>query len=185
MVSAAAADPTITTPAAIPSAAKTRHLLPPAIRPARLEDADAIAATLRRFGAEEARGLDLSADAIRSALSISAAAWVWFDDDGEIVCLFGIEAPSLIGERAGLWWLTTPLVARQTFRFLRGSRQVLVALTKQYPVLEGSVEATDRASIRWLRRFGFRVYSNEPLPMAGVFRPVRSTHYFFQLQGRT
>jgi hypothetical protein len=89
------------------------------------------------------------------ARAIRNSEWVWVGDvNGEIFGFWGLIAPSLLSDRAYLWFYSTPSLCRHIFRFIRHSRRVTAELLTYFPILVGHGQATDVHSLRWLRWCG-------------------------------
>jgi len=116
-----------------------------------------------------------STDAVRYSLHVSVHSWAW-NVEGEVACLFGLVAPSLISHCAMPWVITTPLVERHPIEFMRGSRRMLAHMLQLFPTLEGYVDARHDVSIRWLRWLGFRIHAAE------IMEPYHLLFHRFEME---
>lgn len=123
--------------------------------PATDELAVRMAPRLRMVDCHEIREQDPLAT-IRGSLVKSAHAWCWLID-GEPACMFGAAPRSIIGGEALVWFLATDAINLDRRTFWVGSQAAVDALLDIYPKLEGYVDARFVASVRWIRRLGFRV----------------------------
>jgi hypothetical protein len=96
---------------------------------------------------------ELNQDTMSRAFGNSV--WVWIGDvDGEVFGFWGLIPPTLLGDRAYLWFMHTEALGRHIFRFIRHSRQVTAELLDHYPILVGHGKSDDARSLRWLRWCG-------------------------------
>ena len=93
---------------------------------------------------------------LKECMRLSSFAWVG-KVDFRIACIYGVIAPTLLSERAYLWLLTTDLVDKHRFLFIRHSQIVVTEMLKNYPTLIGHVEYGAERSIKWLRLLGARL----------------------------
>lgn len=91
--------------------------------------------------------------------------------NGEVLCVFGIKIPSLIGGRPQPWMLTTNLVLRNPKTFIKRSKRIIDYWSVTYPGMTNYVHAENSVAIRWLRRMGFELHEPETRgPVDGKFR---------------
>jgi hypothetical protein len=96
---------------------------------------------------------EFNQDTMRRAILNST--WVWIGDvNGEIFGFWGLIAPTLLSDRAYLWFFSTDSLCRHIFRFVRHSRRVTTELLAHYPILVGHGRSNDEQSLRWLRWCG-------------------------------
>lgn len=77
--------------------------------------------------------------------------------DGELAAIFGVGPGAFLGGAGIPWLLGTPVLARHPRTFLEASRAFVAAWLDEYGALEQMVDARNLASLRWLRRLGFKV----------------------------
>lgn len=140
-----------------------------AILPATTADARWIAPRMSAADAAEvwAAGHRTPLEALENSLQVSLEAWTWHVD-GEPACMFGFAAPSLLGDWANPWMLSTPLVRRHRFAFLRNYRAQIDRMLDVYPTLMTMVDARHSLCIRWLGWAGFELHNAEPYGPDGV-----------------
>jgi hypothetical protein len=143
-----------------------------AIRPALACDVDWIGPRLRpadryevlaSMAIEPTRSLEL-------AFEFSDQVWTGTADDVP-ACMFGVSClDPLVG--AGIpWLLGTDLVETHAIGFLRGSREIVAAMRREYMSLENHVDARNVRSIEWLRWLGFDIHEETPFgPFGAAFR---------------
>lgn len=73
---------------------------------------------------------------------------------GEVVCVWGVRAPTLLSEEAYLWLLTTDDLEIYKFLFIRHSQLAIKELLEQYRVIKGHYKSGDDKSRRWLEWLG-------------------------------
>lgn len=100
-------------------------------------------------------------------LSRSSVAWAWIID-GEVACMFGVIAPSLVDATSYPWFLTTPLVEKHSRAFARACRTLLPELLAHHPRMVGMVDARYLMSIRWLGWLGARIAAPAPWGVTGA-----------------
>ena len=139
------------------------------IEQATATDAHRIAPHMTPADAAEvwASGRRTPLEALLQSLRLSLQSWTWHVD-GEPACMFGVATPSLLGEIGSPWLLSTPLVKRHTFAFLRNYRGQINRILDIYPVLMNYVDARHTVCIRWLKWTGFTVYDPEPFGPDGA-----------------
>lgn len=95
--------------------------------------------------------------ALKRAIEMSRHSWAGFYD-GQIACICGVESRNLIDDQAYLWLLTTNIVEKHYFLFVRYS-QIFVQelITHNYNHINGFVRPEFDRSIKWLRFLGFTV----------------------------
>lgn len=77
--------------------------------------------------------------------------------DGDIVCVWGIQGKTLLSDEVYLWLVTTDLVEKHQFKFLRYSQDFIKELSTRYRRVWGLVDAEYDTSIRWLKWLGFTI----------------------------
>lgn len=75
---------------------------------------------------------------------------------GEIVCVWGVRAPTLLSDTAYLWLLTTDDLAEYKFLFIRHSQLAIKVLLEEYRVIKGHYKSGDPRARRWLEWLGAR-----------------------------
>jgi len=103
---------------------------------------------------------DINQDTMARAIRNSA--WVWIGDvDGEIFGFWGLIAPSMLSDKAYLWFYNTSSLCKHIFRFVRRSRMVTQELLSYYPILVGHGRVDDARSLRWLTWCGAQFGSSQ------------------------
>ena len=89
------------------------------------------------------------------ARAIRNSVWVWIGDvDGEVFGFWGLIPPTMLSDRAYLWFMHTEHLCKHIFKFVRRSPRVTKELLEHYPILVGHGKANDVRSLRWLRWCG-------------------------------
>ena len=97
---------------------------------------------------------------IEDCLQRSAEIWCGSVDD-QVVCVFGLIAPSLLSTTAWMWLITTKVITQHKFLFVRYSRRWVEDALKRYPRLIGDVVCGEGADStqRWLGLLGAKFLS--------------------------
>jgi hypothetical protein len=74
--------------------------------------------------------------------------------DGQVACLWGVRANTILNDSAYLWMLTTQLVDEHPFIFVRHSQMMSERLLKEFSFIHGWVWADNHRSIKWLQWLG-------------------------------
>lgn len=108
---------------------------------------------------------------LRRSLKISAEAWAG-TVDGEVACMFGVGALSLLGGIGSPWLLGSDLVTRHAMAFARRNRAMVRKWSAVFPVLRNFVDVRNVVSIRWLGWLGFILLPPVPYGVARLpFHP--------------
>jgi hypothetical protein len=129
------------------------------VRPATLDDVNAVAALLRPEDVDELKAYNSELDAhegVLLAFRLSAHTWVGTIND-EPACLFGVYEPKYFGTIGCPWFRGSTRMAGHTMAFLRASRGVVAGLLDHYTLLSNAVDASNRKAIQWLEWLGFEV----------------------------
>jgi hypothetical protein len=92
----------------------------------------------------------------KELLHHSTEAWVVYFE-GRPAVLWGVFSDTLLSDEATVWTVTTSVVDRHPFMFLRGSQELLKYLLGHYSKLVGTVEVGYERSEKWLKWLGFTV----------------------------
>lgn len=145
------------------------------IRRATEEDIYPLMVSFRAEDISEAEQWGVSPPALAEYLHARVAShdtWVG-TVDGEVACMFGAMAGSVLSEAAVVWLLGTPLVGKHRKKFWGMCPLVVDALLTKYSTLTGAVLAGNIRSANWLTKLGFTV-SETALTANGVtFFPFR------------
>jgi hypothetical protein len=95
-------------------------------------------------------------DIIRGAVARSSDTWAGVVDK-EVACVWGLIPPTILGDKAYLWLITTDLVDQHPFCFVRHSQMAVQELLKQYPIIYGHVIPGNERGMRWLKWLGARI----------------------------
>lgn len=83
---------------------------------------------------------------------------VWFGmHDGQIACVYGLNPPSVISNRAYLWLFTTDIIDEHKFLFIRNSQIVVKKALERYPTIVGHVTEKNYAARKWLKWLGAEI----------------------------
>ena len=93
---------------------------------------------------------------LRNFLRASIMSWTG-SIDGEIICVWGLIAPTILSDRAYLWLLTTDTLEKHPFVFVRHSQMIVNDMLKNFSTIEGHVVEGNRSGIRWLKWLGFKM----------------------------
>jgi len=93
---------------------------------------------------------------LRRWLRKSDEVWIGMHDD-EVACVWGLAPPTAISNRAYLWLLTTDLVEKHKFLFVRHSQLVIDNALKNYDMIIGHVAVGNSSARKWLRWLGARI----------------------------
>jgi hypothetical protein len=74
--------------------------------------------------------------------------------DGEVVCLWGIQARTLLADAVYLWMFTSSAVEEHPFVFVRHSQRMARSILDEYATIEGHVAINNPISAKWLRWLG-------------------------------
>lgn len=74
--------------------------------------------------------------------------------NGEVACVWGVKANTILNDSAYLWVLTTQRVDEHPFIFVRHSQRMAEELLKHFSYLHGFVLADNHRSVKWLRWLG-------------------------------
>lgn len=85
---------------------------------------------------------------------------------GEVVCVWGVMATSLMSDKGLLWMVTTKDLDNNAFVFIRKSQIELEKIFKLYEELYGFVAVENKRSKRWLTWMGFE-FSSTPVDFFG------------------
>lgn len=126
------------------------------VRPARLEDAAALAPRLRAADLAELSALSTRSPQTTLEHGIKAGtAYAVELATGEVVALFGV-APTGEPKLGAVWMLGSEGLLSIRLTFLRHSRHWLEQLFAGYSLLGNFVDARNTVHVEWLRWLGFR-----------------------------
>ena len=74
--------------------------------------------------------------------------------DGEVVCVWGVHARSILADAVYIWLLTSRAVDDHPVLFVRQSKRMREAMLAEYATIEGVVAIDNPRSARWLRWLG-------------------------------
>jgi hypothetical protein len=77
--------------------------------------------------------------------------------DDKVACVYGLAPPTAISNRAYLWLLTTELVEKHKFLFVRHSQLVIENALKRYDMIVGHVAVGNTSARKWLRWLGAEI----------------------------
>lgn len=73
--------------------------------------------------------------------------------NGRLICVLGLVPPTLLSDRAYLWFHATE-AAKDQFLIVRHSQIVVRKMLEMYPTIVGQCEVSAERSIRWLKWLG-------------------------------
>jgi len=82
--------------------------------------------------------------------------------DGHVVCIFGVAQNSLLSEDGVPWLLTSDLIHKAAYTFLRVNKVYVNEIRKKYKKLENYVDCRNKMAIRWLSWLGFEMDKPQP-----------------------
>ncbi len=138
------------------------------VRPARPEDALALAPSLRKADLQEIEaGSNLpAADALSNSLRVSQNAFAVELASGEVVALFGV-APTNEPKLGAVWLMGSEKIKAIRFVFLRHSKTWLRELSTGFQLLGNFVDARNTLHVEWLAWLGFRFLRRAPIGRNG------------------
>jgi hypothetical protein len=139
-------------------------------RAPRAGDVDALLANLRPEDQAEVDALlgpGEIAKKLPDSVRDSILSWT-VEADGEVVCMLGLTAVSLLGDHGVPWMLGTPLVDVHRRGLVRIAPSYIARMLAIYPTLLNAVDARNTKAIGWLRRVGFTLLPPQPLGVAGL-----------------
>jgi hypothetical protein len=132
------------------------------VRSATLADVYSMAPRLREADKSEIRaatGRDPLAS-LRDGLARSRSCKVGLTPEGEPAVIWGVvPIDPMVG---GVWALATDQLSKHKIQFLRGSREHLEEMQKQFPLLMNVVDARNTLHIDWLKWLGFTFIAEHP-----------------------
>lgn len=140
------------------------------VRPAVIEDAAVIEATLRDSDRDELLASTPVKDhrkVIADSIRTSCIAWT-AECDGVPIAVFGVSPVSIMGGVGSPWLLGNDGCDRVIVPFVRLTRVYIPVMLSLFPVLENMVDVRNTRSARWLKRLGFRFHDPEPHPYSGM-----------------
>jgi hypothetical protein len=143
------------------------------IESATLEHAAILAETMRQEDRDEvwATGRYTPAEALRASLGMSLFAKSGFAD-GELVCMWGLGSPNMVGNVGTPWLLGASTVTKHQVPFLRNCCNFRNEMLEYYDILRNWVDVRNTTSIRWLRWIGFEIKEPQPFGAFGLpFHP--------------
>jgi hypothetical protein len=95
------------------------------------------------------------------------------EEDGVVIAMFGVAAPSLLADSGHPWMFGSDAMDRAPRRaFIDAGRKYIADMLRFFPRLENIVDSRNEKSIRWLRRMGFILSPAIPMGPEGVpFHP--------------
>jgi hypothetical protein len=82
--------------------------------------------------------------------------------DGQVACVWGVRANTILNDSCYLWMLTTRLIDEHPFIFVRHSQMMAEEILKRFSFIHGWVLADNHRSIKWLRWLGCELKPGEP-----------------------
>ena len=131
--------------------------------PATLDHVAAMAPRMRQADRDEvwASAMLTPEQALSMSVRTSMRSWAGIID-GEVVCIFGVGAPSMLSDVGIPWMLGTDSLERYQRTFLRRCRRYVAEMLDGYRVLVNFVDERNTVSQRWLAWLGFTLQDPEP-----------------------
>ena len=111
------------------------------------------------------RSVGSKAQGILLSFDSSDQVWTWAVD-GVPALMFGFNF-DIISVRCAVWMLGTPVILENPKAFVRGSRQVVDEILKDFKEMYGYCDAQHHKSLNWLRRLGFTITGPFPMGVNG------------------
>jgi hypothetical protein len=112
-------------------------------------------------------------EALLRYVELSESAWTWLVD-GFPACMFGVIEDEFVGGWARPWFMSTPVVERESRQFARACKSLLPELKARFPMMEGVVGSDYTLSVRWLEWLGAKIGPPSAYGTAGdMFRPFK------------
>jgi hypothetical protein len=80
--------------------------------------------------------------------------WAGYNNEGELMCVWGVIPPSVLSDEVYLWLYVTEAVKTNQFLFVRRSQIVIQELLREYRAVVGYVNVDAVSSQRWLKWLG-------------------------------
>ena len=96
--------------------------------------------------------------------------------DGEIMCMYGVGATSLLADLGFPWMLGSDIMEEHARFYLRRARSWIAWAQGRFPVLRNHVDVRNESSIVWLKWMGFEF--EEAIP----YGPDQVPFYPFELR---
>lgn len=90
------------------------------------------------------------------------------ETDGEPMALFGFVPWGMLSNTASPWMVGTDTLLRHGRALVRLGRAYCEAAEQEHPVLVNFVDVRNTASVRWLKRLGFKFDAPAPYGLAGL-----------------
>jgi hypothetical protein len=74
--------------------------------------------------------------------------------DGEAMCLWGMNARTILADAVYLWMVTSNTVEEHPFVFVRHSQRMARTILAEYGTIEGHVFISNPMSAKWLKWLG-------------------------------
>lgn len=132
------------------------------IVPATREHAEELAATMRVEDQDEvlAFGFLSPLDSVLASLERSNEAWALLFD-GKVAALFGLSCCNPLTGFASPWLLSSTLVEKHRFAFLRACRPTVKHWLKTWPTLANCIDGQYEKAVRWVEWLGFTVEKSD------------------------
>lgn len=95
-------------------------------------------------------------EALRTSIEQSQEAYV-FGYKGDLLCVFGFQPSTFMGETAHAWMLSTEHAAKHWYKFARTSFRTMHWLLERFPKIEVSVHEDYHLAVEWLGWLGFTI----------------------------
>lgn len=87
--------------------------------------------------------------------SIYNSSNIWLgEEDGRVLCFWGLIPPTILSDIAYLWLYTAPELVEHKFLLVRHSQKAVKEMLKLYPTIVGHGQNGNDRSLAWLRWMG-------------------------------
>lgn len=125
-------------------------------RPPTKADIEAVAANMRAMDRRECEVLGKHGPKEALEEGVALSQWSFAAEiEGEVVCIFGVAAESMLSEDASPWLLGVEGIERHARELILGTKAYLGRMRAEYQTLANYVHAHNRPAIRYLKWCGF------------------------------
>ena len=128
----------------------------PSVRPSRYGDVGELSGSLRQADVEELKALGVTPDkALLTGFLASRYCYTGLDDQGAVICMFGVVDNHDDGLMGTIWLLGSDAIPKVTLAFLRETKKYLGLFQEQYDMLANIVDCRNTTHCHWLKWCGF------------------------------
>lgn len=128
------------------------------VRRSKPSDVDRLAPHLRQSDVEEiwASNRIKPYEALSEGLT-SSIFCLSIENNGRVICMFGINPLSVVGDKAVVWMLASNELDKIKIKFLKHSKEFVNMMLSFYPYLFNYVDVRNKKSIEWLKFCGANI----------------------------